>query len=60
VWHASSGNGQKSVSLFFYVGGATLYLIAMGEHVSGEVTKYVLSDYGQPTGDFRKGAIISL
>jgi hypothetical protein len=60
IWHASSGNGQKSVSLFFFMNGSTANLVAMGEHVAGPGTKYDLCDYGQPTGEFTKNARITL
>ncbi|MEO9384367.1 hypothetical protein [Chromobacterium phragmitis] len=58
VLHASSGNGEKSVSLFFYDENGDHYIIAMGEHVSS--TSYTLSDYGQPDGPFRENATIAL
>lgn len=59
VLHASSGvQGVKSVSLFFYDNGGDHYIIAMGEHTGAST--YKLTDYGQPTGDFRKNATISI
>ena len=62
VLHASSGNGQSSVSLFFYMSGTTMVLFAMGEHVDVPKPKvwYKLSDYGQPDGDFAAGKTIKL
>lgn len=58
VLHASSGViGVKSVSLFFYRTDYN-YIIAMGEHTSSKT--YKLTDYGQPSGDFKKNATISL
>ncbi|MFD0396875.1 hypothetical protein ACFVHI_02160 [Kitasatospora sp. NPDC127121] len=59
VLHASSGNGQQSVTLFFYADGSKLMLFAMGEHVSS--TQYRISIYGQQ-GDpnFAKGKVISI
>ncbi|WP_224554318.1 hypothetical protein [Pectobacterium versatile] len=58
VLHASSGNDQKSVSIFFYHTGTDDYLIAMGEHTTS--TSYLLSDFGQKSGDFKLGKTISL
>lgn len=59
VLHASSGvTGVKSVSLFFYDQAGDHYIIAMGEHTAA--TTYKLTDYGQPSGDFRKNATITL
>lgn len=59
VLHASSGvTGVKSVSLFFYDNAGDHYIIAMGEHVTSNT--YKLTDYGQPTGDFKKNATITL
>jgi hypothetical protein len=56
VLHASSGNGQHSVCLFYYMNVGTIMLVAMGEHADqGKVTSYLLSDYGQPTGSFKSG-----
>lgn len=63
VLHASSGNGEKSVSLFYYVIAETITLFAMGEHMKTEKTEpvqYKLSDYGQPNGDFAAGKTIIL
>ena len=62
VLHASSGNGQTSVSLFFYVSGDSVVLFAMGEHVDVPKPKvwYQLSDYGLPDGDFVADKIIKL
>lgn len=58
VLHASSGNGQQSVTLFFYANGSKLMLFAMGEHVSS--TQYRISIYGQQGTDFAKGKVISV
>lgn len=58
VLHASSGNGQKSVSLFYYDDGGDHHIIAMGEHANSST--YRLSDYGQPDGDFKGGKTIAL
>lgn len=63
VLHASSGDGESSISLFFYRLEAHEYVIAMGEHagkVKGKET-YKLCHYGQD-GDplYKKGATISL
>jgi len=62
VWHASSGNMQKSVTLFYTLAGTTASLFAMGEHAPGtpSVTKYTVSDYGQAGTDFAKNKIIAI
>ena len=58
VLHASSGNSQKSVSIFFYNTTDGDYLIAMGEHTTP--TSYLLTYFGQKFGDFKLGKTISL
>ncbi|MEQ9862474.1 hypothetical protein OI450_17980 [Pectobacterium cacticida] len=58
VLHASSGNNQKSVSIFFYHTDTGDYLIAMGEHIIART--YLLSDFGQKSGDLEFGKTISL
>lgn len=58
VLHASSGNGQKSVSLFYYQHQDDQYIIAMGEHDSS--SSYKLVYYGQTAGDFKYKAKINL
>ncbi|MBQ4771993.1 hypothetical protein F9U44_10825 [Pectobacterium versatile] len=58
VLHASSGNSQKSVSIFFYNTTDGDYLIAMGEHKTP--TSYLLTDFGQKSGDFKLGKTINL
>jgi hypothetical protein len=62
VKHASSGDGQQSVSLFYTVAGNVATIIAMGEHLTLPYpqVRYKLSDYGQPNGDFKSGATIIL
>lgn len=62
VKHASSGDGQQSVSLFYTVAGNVATIIAMGEHITlpYPMVRYKLSDYGQPMGDFKSGATIIL
>ena len=61
VWHASSGNGEKSVSIFFYMNGSIVMIIAMGEHVPAKnQAKYKLSDYGQTSGDFKENNTITI
>jgi hypothetical protein len=62
VLHASSGDGQQSVALFYYVFGNTIYLFAMGEHldVPKPQVRYKLSDYGQPNGQYVEDATIIL
>ena len=63
ILHASSGNGEKSISLFFYRTGGNEYIVAMGEHsgkVKGKET-YRLSHYGQNTNPtYKEGAVITL
>ncbi len=58
VLHASSGNGEKSITLFFYSTDTDQYIFAMGEHV--DATTYRISVYGQPEGTFRKGRTLQL
>ena len=59
VLHASSGiTGVKSVSLFFYDNNKDHYIVAMGEHVTSN--SYKLSDYGQPSGDFKAGITFTI
>jgi hypothetical protein len=58
ILHASSGNGQKSVTLFYYQNGITLTLVAMGEHQTS--ASYKVSVYGQPAGSFKEGQTIAL
>lgn len=62
VLHASSGNGQTSVSLFFVRNAGATYLLAMGEHVTEPKPKvsYKLSDYGQPAGPLKGNATVRL
>ena len=58
VWHASSGNGQQSVSVFFRITGAQAELFAMGAHAT--TTSYKITDFGQAGTDFAEGKTISL
>lgn len=62
VLHASSGViGVASLSLFFYESNNDHYIFAMGEHIKDtKTTNYKLSDYGQPSGVFKKNATISI
>jgi hypothetical protein len=63
VLHASSGDGQQSVTLFFYKeSDTTAVLFAMGEHLDLPKPKvrYKVSDYGQAQGDFKANATIIL
>ncbi|MFT6772633.1 MAG: hypothetical protein ACJA1L_000338 [Paracoccaceae bacterium] len=62
VRHASSGNGQTSVSLFFVSVGGVIYLLAMGEHLNlpSPQVAYRLSDYGQPAGVLKDNARVTL
>lgn len=58
VWHASSGNGEKSVTLFFTMDRDDAKIFAMGEHASSR--SYTISDFGQRDAPFQKGQTISL
>jgi hypothetical protein len=58
VLHASSGNGQKSVTLFFYMAGTSAKIFAMGEHKAA--SSYTVSEYGQKGTDFAKGKTVAL
>jgi hypothetical protein len=62
VWHASSGNKAKSVTLFYTLAGTTASVFAMGEHIEGtpSVTKYSVSDYGQAGTVFAKNKTIAI
>ena len=62
VLHASSGNGQTSVSLFYVTCPQGTFIIAMGEHLDVPKPKveYKLTDYGQPSGSFKRNATIKL
>jgi hypothetical protein len=57
VWHASSGNGQKSVSLFYTMQGATAQIVAVGEHVTGN--SYSL-EWGRTSGTFKTKATLTI
>jgi hypothetical protein len=58
VRHASSGNGQISVTIFYYVQGEDQYIFAIGEHRGPD--SYKITTYGQPGGEFKKGRGIQL
>jgi hypothetical protein len=58
VLHASSGNGQKSVTLFYYMFGSTGKIFAMGEHEGS--SSYSVSYYGQRGTSFQHGRTIAL
>ena len=58
VWHASSGNGEKSVTLFYTMSGDTAKIFAMGEHATE--SSYRISDFGQRGTPFQSGRTISL
>ena len=60
VLHASSGKEgtSKCVSIFYYILGETIYTVAMGRHVAS--SSYSLDHYGQPSGEFKEGANLSL
>jgi hypothetical protein len=57
VWHASSGNGEKSVCLFYTLAGSTAQLVAIGEH---KTSKSYAIEWGRQAGDFKAGRLISL
>jgi|HubBroStandDraft_5_1064220.scaffolds.fasta_scaffold15349_3 hypothetical protein len=57
VWHASSGNGQQSVCLFYTMNGFTAQVLAIGEHKTS--TSYKL-EWGPTPGAFSKNATIQL
>lgn len=58
VLHASSGNGQKRATLFYYMFGVTAKIFAMGEHDGS--SSYTVSAYGQRGTNFQKGRTIAL
>lgn len=57
VWHASSGNGVKSVCLFYTMQGTTAQIVAVGEHKTGN--SYAL-EWGRTTGSFKAGATLTI
>ena len=57
VWHASSGNGQKSVCLFYTMQGTTAQMVAIGEHVTGNT--YSL-EWGRKVAPFKAGATLAI
>jgi hypothetical protein len=57
IWHASSGNGVKSVCLFYTIQSVTAQIVAVGEHVSG--SSYSL-EWGRTAGSFKKGATLTI
>jgi hypothetical protein len=57
VWHASSGNGQKSVCLFYTIQGITAQIVAIGEHVTGN--SYSL-EWGRTTGSFKANSTLTI
>ncbi|WP_405751802.1 hypothetical protein OHA19_25780 [Streptomyces sp. NBC_00012] len=58
VLHASAGNFQTSVTLFYYLENNTLMLFAMGEHIPGPQARYRITIYGQAGTDFAMNRII--
>ena len=58
VLHASSGNMQKSVTLFFTMAGVNARNFAMGQHKTS--SSYEVSTYGQRGTDFAQGKTVSL
>lgn len=57
VWHASSGNGQKSVSLFYTMSGMTAQIVAVGEHKTGNTYNI---ESGRTSGIFKTGVTLTL
>ena len=57
IWHASSGNGQKSVSIFYTMNGTTAQIVAIGEHVNG--SSYRL-EWGRTAPPFKPGSTLGL
>jgi len=61
VFHASSGNGQKSVTLFYYLDAACAVIFAMGEHVDAKSgTAYQVTYFGPAGTLFAVGRKIAL
>lgn len=58
VLHASSGNMQKSVTLFFYMSGTNAKIFAMGQHKTS--SSYEVSEYGQRGTAFQLGKTVTL
>ncbi|MFE9820061.1 hypothetical protein [Streptomyces sp. NBC_00236] len=57
VLHASAGNFQTSVTLFYYVNNNVLMLFAMGEHAN-HAGNYRISIYGQAGTPFALNAVV--
>jgi len=57
VWHASSGNGQKSVTLFYTISGVMAQVVAIGEHKTS--TSYDI-EWGPTTSAFSAGKTLNL
>lgn len=61
VYHASSGNGQRSVTLFYCLDGSTAVIFAMGEHVDADSGVAYRVTYFGPAGTlFAVGRTIAL
>jgi hypothetical protein len=60
VWHASSGDGQTSATLFYTLAGNTATIIAMGKHVKSPVTTYEVDKFGPKGSNFAVGKKIVL
>ncbi|MEU1309031.1 hypothetical protein ABZ419_09045 [Streptomyces cinnamoneus] len=58
VLHASSGNGQTSITLFYYSEPSKLTLFAIGEHETSR--SYKITVYGQKGTDFAQGKTVIL
>lgn len=58
VLHASAGNFQTSVTLFYYLDNNNLMLFAMGEHIPGPQNRYRITIYGQAGTNFAMNHVI--
>lgn len=63
VWHSSSGKMGKndSFSLFWVQPGDIPKIFAAGEHITAKgCTKYEITYFGPPNGDFKLDSKISI
>ncbi len=63
VMHASSGNGAKSVTLFYTMMGSAARIFAMGEHEDSKnpkVASYKVTHYGQAGTSFALNSKVSI
>ncbi|MCX4847854.1 hypothetical protein [Streptomyces sp. NBC_00893] len=58
VLHASAGNYQTSVTLFYYLANNNLMLFAVGEHIPGPQNRYRITIYGQAGTNFAMNSIV--